>query len=740
MKLFLSYLSISLILLSSCASYKYGGTETIKRNNTIVITSDNVNDFEVQTNFDKSLEKLSNGSTQLYVNRLKKGNLIVTLTNPIYDPVFLKLKRQVRPMAISKDIALGIFTFGIPIFIDVFNSDFYRIPKNSRVFNVHFEYKQSFMLDEFNKISKSKNPNDYQNWINKYPNSNIRQKVIDHKDSLELSIALSKESEAAVDDFISTHKQSNYLQDALNIKNEMVAAREMFESSKTVNTVSAYEAFLSKFPRSLHNSDAHRRLVSSAEKAALNSGKLNVMQDYIIKYLDVNLYFFNANELDEKISTISKAIDNQMVKDFIKKDPKNYYTDYSKLWQTYTKIKKEIPTGYLMNLDQTISYQSKICDLIFNKLKEATTSEKQIQLIEKSKLDFPELDLYDNSKNILITVLDNLNSSSGVLKLFNVGYLPYYFNSMSERNVLIGRNLYSYQSENYEALKNINYEEISISSGKLNGTSKCFQNSNLDFTLTMNNGNPRELSYYRYGKLVKTIFYPNSLNPYYYEFENGVNLTLNYANQKLSEIDKIEKNVKGYLNSKKYELMNPEIILLEPIGNEIISFLSENPIPEDKLRKPMLNKLNTIKSYAILANQKIQEKKDQEAKEFLALLMSYSANSNSSSGSRYSSGSSTYSSSSSTSSSRRDVPCPKCNQKFRFRIWKGAGGWGDFYDSNPGYVKCGMCDLGTKYLGGFYDDGSPKTESCPFAGRNSTRCENGWDKCSKCYGKGTIRE
>ena len=32
-----------------------------------------------------------------------------------------------------------------------------------------------------------------------------------------------------------------------------------------------------------------------------------------------------------------------MVKDFIKKDPKNYYNEYSKLWQTYTKIKNEIP-------------------------------------------------------------------------------------------------------------------------------------------------------------------------------------------------------------------------------------------------------------------------------------------------------------------------------------------------------------------------------------------------------------
>jgi hypothetical protein len=51
-----------MILLSSCTSYKYGGTESIKTNNAIVISS--VKDFELQTNFNKSLKRLSNESIQ----------------------------------------------------------------------------------------------------------------------------------------------------------------------------------------------------------------------------------------------------------------------------------------------------------------------------------------------------------------------------------------------------------------------------------------------------------------------------------------------------------------------------------------------------------------------------------------------------------------------------------------------------------------------------------------------------
>ena len=108
-----------------------------------------------------------------------------------------------------------------------------------------------------------------------------------------------------------------------------------------------------------------------------------------------------------------------------------------------------------------------------------------------------------------------------------------------------------------------------------------------------------------------------------------------------------------------------------------------------------------------------------------------------------SSGSSSNTYQGNSSSSSKNVPCPECNKKIRFRIWKGAGGWGDFYDTKPGYVKCDMCDLGIKFTGGFtFESGGkdPKQEVCPFAGKNNTTCMNGWEKCNKCNGEGTIRK
>ena len=179
-------LSISVIVLSSCASYNYN---TSGKDKQFQIKSDNLNDYQVffVATSTKMATSTSN-NTNATLQTLKKNNLTILLSHPNYDPIQLELKRSPRPIALIKDIGLSIFTLGIPIFIDVFKSDFYRVSPKTKEFNVHFEFKQSFMKEEFEKIKNSIKPEDYQNWISKYNKSEMVQDVIDHKDSLELSI------------------------------------------------------------------------------------------------------------------------------------------------------------------------------------------------------------------------------------------------------------------------------------------------------------------------------------------------------------------------------------------------------------------------------------------------------------------------------------------------------------------------------------------------------------------------
>jgi uncharacterized protein (TIGR02145 family) len=540
----LCILGCSISLINSCASYKYK-----KRfaNNSFEVVSDNESNFKVINSKSKNNHyESNNGKATIELSSLKKSELNFYATNPIYDSIPIKIERTVRPDALTKDIALGVFTFGVPVIIDVFKSDFYKISKSTKKINIHFEYKQSFMTEEFNKIASSINPSDYKIWIEKYPKSNLIQKATDRKDSLELLIALSKESEKAIDDFIVTHEKSSFLDESLKIKNEMVAARELFDAAKNQNTVESYEAFLSKFPKSLHNKEAHRKLVEAAEKAAINSSSTTLMVNYIKNYLINNLSFFISDEIAEKKSKILNSLDEQLIKDYITNDTKKIYQNYSDLWKKYDEIKSDkLLNDYWYGLYRTRQYHTKICDLIFNKLKESKSIETQNQIVDKCESDFPNLGINDNFNNLIYTVLF-FSKGTGSIKLFNVGYVPYLFN-LGEYSSFFDNIMYSYKGDQYKSLQNITLEELNFLNGSFHGLNKCYNSSNLDFTFNAFQGNSKDFSYFQNGKLVKTKTRLNDGKFYEYEFENGINLTL-------KELDKKIEKGKEYIKSGNYDL------------------------------------------------------------------------------------------------------------------------------------------------------------------------------------------
>ena len=119
--------------------------------------------------------------------------------------------------------------------------------------------------------------------------------------------------------------------------------------------------------------------------------------------------------------------------------------------------------------------------------------------------------------------------------------------------MLIGRNFYVYKSSDYQSLKGITYEEISYLNGRLNGISKAFMGSSLDFTLNMGSNGPKDIGYYQKGKLVvSTTFLPN-YKEYSYEFENGVNLTLKKVDENLASVSYHINEMKKNLSSNSFE-------------------------------------------------------------------------------------------------------------------------------------------------------------------------------------------
>lgn len=629
------------ILFTGCASVNY---KNRRQNNVFAIYSDNFNEYKISiktedagftvekgprleiTKFNKSKQNQNtvkevvttkhtppnDKSNEIVMHNFRKEGIKINLSHPYYDTIQLEIKRKIRPGALAKDIGLSLFTLGLPLLVDGFKSDFYKIKKESRVFRVHFEYKQSYMRDEYMKIANSMEPQYFNEWIAKFPKSNLLKTAINTKDSVELVIAISKGQESAIDEFISSHNGSNFLNQAVSMKKDMSDARELFKNACINNTVESYEDFLSNYPNSLHNKEAHLKLVDAAEKRALESRSSEKIVEYITKYLKPNAHyitelsleeknwsigksesdikFVSSQKLDDKNSRLTKALDELTIKELGALNSNIDYSAYSKMWKKYISLvdNKDIKP-FLNSFSQTESYSDEICDVLFNTLKEANTKEKQKVWEEKTLSDFPKFDslpymVLSNGKiinNIFIRVLEQQKKGSAQIKLYDVNFIKNsdviqkYFPLEKIKN-------YTYKNNYYTTLEGVNVEELNYSKGELNGVNRALRDNVIDITITIK-GMTKDISYYQMGKLVKTTYYPDdyrdyynplepggmglNLNDYSYEFENGINLTL-----KMLE----EKNKEGLELMKQGNYSEAWSILKKARENNIPKNISEN--------------------------------------------------------------------------------------------------------------------------------------------------------------------
>lgn len=536
-----------LILLNACASYKYSEYDK-GRDCAFNINSDNLAEFEViDSNSARKLAKANSKNITVNLLGLKKNNLRVLIVHPNYDTIRIALSRSPRASALAKDISLGVFTFGIPVIIDLFKSDFYKVSKKSKEIKLHFEFRQSYMIEEYEKIKNSSLPQDFNNWLAKYSKSKIYQLVIDNRDSLELTIALSKSKESAIEEFINSHQESNLLDQAKKIKSEMVESREYFVKIKSENTVEAYENYLKKYPKSLQNTEAHKKLVDAAENRAISSKKLSDMVNYLNSYLIPNDQYLNYSEFDFKKRVISEKIDSQLIVENIKQDSKKHYDSYSQLWKAYISLKSNINPRNLNVLAKTETYRVKICNLLFTKLKDINSQESQENLVKKINSDFPNLDPNKPQENPIITILENYDQGNSIVKLHAVGFMTKYFDRISKDNPLNGKNIYTYLDKSFKSLLGITYEELTFKNGHLFGFTKCYNGNALEFTVNMRFEGPEEIGYYQDGKLVKSVYILRNNQEYSYEFKNGVNLTLQNLETQIKES-------KSYLNSGNFDM------------------------------------------------------------------------------------------------------------------------------------------------------------------------------------------
>ena len=533
----------------SCSSFPY---RNIKRaeNNTFTIETNlsnvNVKCLKPGEKYEQELGETENRSNsknefEYTFDRLRSKQLKLELYGDNLESQIIKIKRSPRAGAIVKDVLLSTITFGLPIIIDPFRADFYKISPKSKHITMYMKYTQQYMLDEYMKIKENSNPQVFADYLTKYSYSNCSELATNKKDSLEFIIAVRKSEERAIDDYISGHPKSKFLQMAQSIKNEMTESRVAYDQAKKTDKAIAYEAFIKKYPNSLEIKGAFTRMIDAAESECIKANKLDSSIFFLDKYLIPNEKRLNNNDYSNKALRIKNMIQKQVIAE-LDNAQADKYKAYKAVWDFYRNFKVKY-SGFTYNyLEEIEAYSEKISALLFKKLLEANEKSTQSIFLSEAQKDF--ISLFENGwkKDLPISYYivyeSKSRSRNGVLKLFNQKYFENYYNNLGEAwSEVPDFYSYTYKGNKYSPLEKIDYEEI-VFQKDLYSKIKLYNAGKL---VVDYDNSTEKTDFHQNGQLVKTQYYKfdnvgKDLG-YSYEFENGVNISLKALSKKLDEAD-----------------------------------------------------------------------------------------------------------------------------------------------------------------------------------------------------------
>ena len=549
---------VAALICSSCASVFYSTQREL--NNSFVLETNlpgvKVSSVKPGKNYQQELGETQIMSNQRFglnytFDRLRARQLKLELSGDNLESQYIKIKRTPRAGVIVMDVLLSPITFGLPILIDPFRPDFYKISKKSKNITVFLKYTQEYMLQEYKKIESSSKPEVFSEFITKYYYSNCVDLATNKKDSLEFNMALSKSNEKAIDEFISNHATSKFLPKAQTIKNEMAEARMAFDDAQKIDKASAFEAFIKKYPNSLHLKSARVKMMTVAERDCIKADKLDSTIYYLENYLDKYRNIIDENDFNIKSRKLEELLTKQIVIE-LDKNETDKYKAYKTLWEKYKSFENKYN---FFSLNELESYGEKIYNLLFNKLAETKDEKSQVDFLSKAKNDFNSFFKANGWREdypISFAIIFYSRKRNALVKLYNQNYLKYYYDYIGEGYPeFFDIYSYTYREKEYLVTKNYDYEEILFENDIYNKIKLLNKGQKVVET----NLNPDKADFYLNGQLVKTKFYQFDNNGenkgYAYEFENGVNITLKELTQKLDNADKLlaQKNYQEAVNA-----------------------------------------------------------------------------------------------------------------------------------------------------------------------------------------------
>ena len=552
---------------TSCASYKYTESKS-KDDRGILLVCTNVREYYISTS-DTTSSVIKHDSKLFYVvPELKKKYTNVLIFHPNYDTLQLQIKRTPRISALVKDIGLSLFSFGIPLILDLNNPDFYQVHRKSRSHIFELEYSQAFMRNEYLKIADSQDPKDFERWLTLYPKSTFRDSVKSAKDFLELTIALNSSTEKALEQFIFSHNESKFLERAKSALKSMQEARIEYGRAVTINSVFSYQNYLNKYPESIYKKDVQIRLYDVALNEIPYKHDTAVYSDFFKNYFHP---IITSNDSDEKLNNdlsnkFITRVNHILARKHLSFTCENKYQCLSNLWNEYKEIElvynQEIGKYSFKDNFENIStigrnYQGEIYKEIFEKMKLNNSRVEQNQFISKLRIDFKFLIPDGDISYFFYNLINSVSDKNGLIKIWD---LKYFVNSFYDSDLLHSYLFGSikfmhadYWDESYieyGQIESVDQEYLLFENDKIAGLNKLYEKNNLKLSFDVgNDGIIKEIAYYSKGTIrAKRYFYRRDANVinYIYEFVNGRNITEENYNIEISKADKLNA-------LKKYE-------------------------------------------------------------------------------------------------------------------------------------------------------------------------------------------
>jgi len=523
--------------LTGCSSFYYP-SEDRRDNNSFTILC-NVPDANVTSKgrLDGRLNptsprKVPDGITDLRVYRYMSFNSLERLSRPSrtilvskenYDTFQLVVARTPR----MKAILLNYFAAYFLLPIDIFRSDFYKIPKKSKEIEVNLVFTQKYLNDLYLEIIKKNEPTSVDAFINTYSYYKRLPQAIDFRDSLQLNLAILKYDENEMDKFIATHPKSNFLNEATKLKNGYEEARLKFVDVKQKKSIVEYEEYLQKYPTSLQRKEAVNDLLNLTFNKVLTAKTMGEIltfnSDFLLKYKTDLL----PDTFDSKSAVITKKVDELNVQNNLTKS-NDKYLSYSKLWKMYVQIMNTHPN--LAKMERCSSYVSKISDMILVKLAQTSNESVQKAYLAQCGIDFPSIQMnsngyVDSGISFISAILENSSEFTGTVKLFNQKYFENWDSHSYEGDPMKGMSGFTYLDKPYsEIYKKATTEKITISKGKI--VELVLNDGSIPIVDGKFGKDNYEISYFlNQGEKVRTDFYKDG-ESYYYEFKNGINISL----------------------------------------------------------------------------------------------------------------------------------------------------------------------------------------------------------------------